>query len=115
MNSKAVELEDILEVVNDLTTMVSEGFDRVDAFRVENNGRLTSLEKGQTETNQRLDKIEGTLEAIQADIKELYKMVSGLRKDMDGNKVSVSELEKRLSEVEAFARMLSKQTGIGFK
>lgn len=115
MSKKAAEIEDVLEVVNDLAVMMGDGFGVLDEFRAETNQRLTSLEKGQTEANGRLTKIVGTLEAIQADIKELYKMVSSLRKEMNSQKMSISKLEKRISDVEAFAILVSRQTGIQFK
>ncbi|MES2971538.1 MAG: hypothetical protein V4702_04400 [Patescibacteria group bacterium] len=115
MEQKTSDIDDVLEVVSDLTTIVSEGFDKIEKSQAETNTRLYAVEKGQAETNTRLDNIEGKLEAIQADIKELYKMIASLRKDINENKLHWIELERRVSAVETLAILISKKTGIKFK
>jgi peptidoglycan hydrolase CwlO-like protein len=114
MGKNSTGTEDVLEIIGDLTAMVGEGFDKLEKGQAETNTRLYALEKGQAETNQRLNNVEDKLEAIQADIKELYKMITDLRKDIDENKLHWIQLEKRVSTVEAFATMISKKTGVKF-
>lgn len=132
---KPLVLEDIAEQITALGTMMGEQIHRLDVkvdsldskvdnlenkfdkleAKVDNLDRRTGrIEQHLIQSDARLERIEGTLTAIESDIKELYTMVSQLRKDFDKHAVTDKSLISRLNKVEAVMQQVAKQNGIVF-
>ena len=62
----------------------------------------------------KVDKLIGVTMALEADIKELYRMIAELRKDLAKETRHLPEYRARLENLELFARNVSHQTGIKF-
>jgi chromosome segregation ATPase len=106
-------------------TKIDERFDKVDGQFAGVNKRLDGLtermdaaealmrqlEANQRETNERLERPEGNQQATEDDVKELYRMIGGLRQDFD--KLNEKEQE-RFANLEHFARRVSRKTKIPF-
>jgi len=120
MAASPTTLDDIAESIADLTTMVSSEFSSVRRemasefanVRQEMKSEFDEVHAEIREANGRLTCIEGVGEAHEADIKELYEMVTELRKDI---KKLTREERHRLADLEAFALRVAEQTGIPFK
>jgi archaellum component FlaC len=129
MAKQDTTLDDIADAIAGLATHMDERFEQVEQRfgqhdkqlaginqhfdRLED--RMTSQEIAQRETNQRLISIEGKLDSIENDIKELYGMVTELQRlYRDAGKVD-SRLEKRIAHIEAYVELVAKKTGIPFR
>src|SRR6476646_2364337 len=66
---------------------------------------------GFAKVNSRLDRLEGSQETQEADIKALYEMVADLQKDVKN--LSKDE-RRRLADLETFAMQVAEQTGVPF-
>lgn len=120
---RITDLDDIAEQITDLGTMIAEQFqgledrltkrmDKLESRMDSLENRMTAQEVAQRETNVRLTRIEGTLEAGESDIKELYEMVSKLRRDFDRMAVKDKALEARIERLETFTQTVAKKYGV---
>ena len=92
--------------------MVAEEFDK---FSTGLNGRMDKLESNQHKTNQHLTSIDGTLAAIQNDIKKLYSMLGDIQKDTKHLRIQYKKLDQRIQNLKRFAVAVSQRTGTPFK
>ena len=109
MSKQDTTLEDIGQSIVDLGSMISH---QIEFTKTEILGELFNFK---AETNTKLDKIEGTLTAIQNDVKAIYKMLADVQKDVKSLRKSDKELDRRLTNLEEFAKNLSRQTGVPFE
>lgn len=91
--------------------------DRMDGIEVQvkKQGEHTiSLEaemhRGFTEVNQRLESIDGRLEAVENDVKDMYKMLAELQRG--GKELSALPLEKKIRFAHAQILAIAKEAGI---
>lgn len=89
-------------------------------------GRLDSIESVQAEHTKKFQEIFIKLEALDAriakleqhtsgledDVKYLYKMINDFKKDYSKGKLTDKELNDRLEEVEAMAKLLAMRVGL---
>ena len=102
MNKQDTSLEDMGQAIVDLGSMISE---KIDSTR---DDLTLKFDKGFKELG-------GKLEAIQNDIKDMYRMLSAVQKAVGKLRKSDKELDQRLTNLEEFAKNLSRQTGVPFK
>ena len=120
MSKKDTSLDDIGQAVTDLGSMISQQIEstktgleqQIESTKTEILGELFSFK---TETNTRFDKIEGTLTAIENDVKDMYKMLADVQKAVGKLRKNDKELDRRLTNLEEFAKNLSRQTGVPFE
>ncbi len=109
MTKNDTTLEDIGRSIVDLGSMISH---QIESTKTEILGELFSFK---AETNTKLDKIEGTLTAIQNDVKDMYEMLADVQKAVGKPRKNDKELDRRLTNLEEFAQSLSRKTGVPFK
>ena len=102
MNKQDTSLEDIGQAIVELGTMISE---KIDSTR---DDLTVKFDKGFKELG-------GKLEAIQNDIKDMYKMLSDVQKAVGSLRKKDKKLDQRLANLEDFAQRLSRQTGVPFE
>lgn len=102
-------LDDVGQAINDLGTMISE---KIDALDKGLGGRIDGLE---TKMEKGFKEIGGGLEAIENDVKAIYKMLADVQKAVGKLRKSDKELDRRLTTLEQFAEKLSLKTGIPFE
>lgn len=113
MIKKDTTLEDIGQSIVDLGNMISQQIDsKIDFAKTEILGALFSFK---SETSTKLIKIDGTLTAIENDVKDIYTMLADVQKDVKKLRRTDKELDRRLTNLEEFAKNLSRQTGVPFK
>lgn len=112
-------LDDIAQAIADLSTMTATAIadlgtelrSEMNSLKTELRSEMTNLTAEQHETNQRLSRLEGKSDALEDDIKELYRMIEELRKDFEDFTI---EERARFANLENFARQVSLKTGIPF-
>lgn len=113
MGNQDTTLEDIGQSIVDLGSMISHQIDsKIDSTKTEIIGELFSFK---TAVNTKLGKIEGTLLAIENDVKAIYRMLADVQKDVKSLRKGDKELDRRLANLEEFAKNLSRQTGVPFE
>lgn len=113
MSKQDTTLEDIGQSIVDLGSMISRQIDsKVDSAKTEILGELFIFK---TQTNTQLGGIEGTLTAIQNDVKDMYEMLADVQKAAGKLRKSDKQLDQRLTNLEEFAKNLSRQTGVPFE
>ena len=109
MTKNNTSLDDIGEAIRDLGTMVG---NKINYLDISLGGRIdrleTKVDKGFTEVN-------GKLKSIENDVKAIYKMLADVQKDVKSLRKSDKELDRRLTNLEEFAKNLSRQTGVPFE
>ena len=113
MNKQDTSLEDIGQAIVELGTMISE---KIDSTRDDLTAKIDSTRDDLTvKFDKGFKELGGKLEAIQNDIKDMYKMLSAVQKAVGKLRKSDKELDQRLTNLEEFAKNLSRQTGVPFK
>ena len=113
MNKQDTSLEDIGQAIVDLGSMISE---KIDSTRDDLTVKIDSTRNDLTlKFDKGFKELGGKLEAIQNDIKDMYKMLSAVQKAVGKLRKSDKELDQRLTNLEEFAKNLSRQTGVPFK
>ena len=124
MNKQDTSLEDIGQAIVDLGSMISEKIDstrddltvKIDSTRNDLTAKIDSTRDDLTlKFDKGFKELGGKLEAIQNDIKDMYKMLSAVQKAVGKLRKSDKELDQRLTNLEEFAKNLSRQTGVPFK
>ena len=109
---KQATIEDVLVVIQDLSQMMSERFDRLE----ERMDKLEKVSREHTaaiqELTDRVERLEGHFGGLDEDVKYLYKLIENFKKDMKAGLLSAEETRSRLEEVEAIARQLSLRVGL---
>jgi chromosome segregation ATPase len=117
-------MDDITEAISALATQIDERFEQVDRRfdqvdrrfdqvdqrfdRLE--GRVGGIEAAQQETNRRLASIEGRLEALENDVKELYIMVG--KSTVELKELNGKTSKEKIELLHDYLTQLAKQEGI---
>src|SRR3989338_837318 len=113
MNKQDTSLEDIGQAIVELGTMISE---KIDSTRDDLTAKIDSTRDDLTvKFDKGFKELGGKLEDIQNDIKDMYKMLSAVQKAVGSLRKKDKELDQRLTNLEEFAKNLSRQTGVPFK
>ena len=113
MNKQDTSLEDIGQAIVELGTMISE---KIDSTRDDLTAKIDSTRDDLTvKFDKGFKELGGKLEAIQNDIKDMYKMLSDVQKAVGSLRKKDKKLDQRLANLEDFAQRLSRQTGVPFE
>ncbi|MGB3023462.1 MAG: hypothetical protein WBB39_01515 [Candidatus Saccharimonadales bacterium] len=119
MNKQAATIDDVLSVIGDLTDSMGTEFSKVHDSLGSMNNRLDSLEvssRGHTKAIQELgakmDRHDQHLDGVEEDIRHLYELIEGIRKDFKQRITSDQEYRERLEKVEDIAHRLRLHVGM---
>ncbi len=126
---KPTSMDDIADAITALATHMDKRFDavelrldRIEARLDAVEARLDSLESTisshthqLTNIENRLKNLEGSNAALENDVKEVYAMLSDVHQDIKQKKITDQKVLKRVQNLEQFADLVAKQTGIAFK
>jgi chromosome segregation ATPase len=107
------QMDERFEQMDERFEQMDERFEQMDGRFGEAEGRLYKLEKGQTEIAEKLDNLDGRVESIENDIKEIYTLLQKAQKKIpDITKNEVDELQARMTKIIQWAERVSAKTGI---
>ena len=119
MPKKPHVLDDVIEQIVDLGTMVGEGFDRLDKRidgietrmdRLET--RMSGVEGSLQELRAWIERIDNRLMGVESDIKEIYDSINRLASKQDRNSDDIRLLKKQMQQMADWMRKVSEQTGV---
>lgn len=109
MSKQNTILEDIGQSIVDLGTMIAA---KIDDSSTNLGDQIVKLE---AKVDQGFKEVKGSLKALENDVKAIYKMLSAVQKDVEALRKNDKELDRRLTNLEEFAKNLSRQTGVPFE
>jgi archaellum component FlaC len=113
MDARFEQVDERFDRMDERFDRMDERFDRMDGKFNEADGRLYKLERGQTEIIEKIDAIDGRVESIENDIKEIYTMLDKAQKKLPNiTKNEVEELQARMTKIIQWAERVSAKTGI---
>ena len=113
MDERFQQVDERFQQVDERFQQVDERFNQVDERFDRIEGKLTSLEKGQREMREWLERIDARLGGVESDIAEIYDRIVVLEKKYPKvTKTELKELENKLARIIDWAKIVSVETGV---